>query len=100
MFSSLRIGGLIILFAGFVWLCLDCFIARPRMRPVIHAHFQKFAKDENRTFVRRDIMTEIHDVAEEVSDAQPSFLYPGCVMLVGSLILAFAPPRHGSDAHI
>jgi hypothetical protein len=72
------------------------------MRPVIHAHFEALPKDAAATFTRRDVMKEIHDVAVEVVDKQPFFFYPGCLMLIGGVILAFARRRaaHDSNAHI
>ena len=96
MLRHLRTFGFVLLFTGFLWLCWDCFLLRPLLRPVIGAHFAHVPKDTQVTMTRRELLGEIHDVAVDVLDKQPFFLYPGGTMLVAALILAFAPRYRSS----
>lgn len=93
MFSPLRVVGLLLVFGGFGWLANDCFISPAKVRPVIGAHFDRLPAGDTVTMPRRDMLREIHDIAAETLDNQPNFFYPGCVMLLGGLILGFAPMR-------
>jgi hypothetical protein len=96
MFAPLRVTGFVLLSFGFLWLCYDCSIQilRPHLRPVVGAHFAHLPKDDNATITAREARREIHDVAVDVADSEPFFLYPSLVTLVGGLVLAFAPRQH------
>ena len=89
--------GLLLIFGGFGWLALDCFISPAKVRPVIRAHFDHLPPGDTVTMPRRSMLREIHDVAAETLDNQPHFLYPGCVMFLGGLILGFAPQSRSYD---
>ena len=91
MFPRARLIGLVLLWCGFLWLCFNSLTLPANIRPVVGAHFAHLPKEDNATITAREMRYEIHDVAVDLLKSEPSFVYPGVVMLIGGLLIAARP---------
>jgi hypothetical protein len=95
MFSR-RTVGFTLLVGGFVWLCCASFSPRPEIPPLLRPYTIGPAVAAE-PFSYRDLLRRIDDFIAGGPESQILFIYPGCTMLVGGLLLAYAPRRKASS---
>ncbi len=98
MFSRSRVIGFALLLGGFLWLCWDSFSFLVPPPPLLRPYKLGPPIDPAASFSYRDLLHTIGEL-----DSRFLFLFPGCIILAGGLLLAFAFRRKvssDSDANI
>src|ERR1700730_4193801 len=98
MLSRSRIIGVALVLGGFLWLCWDSFRLFAPQPPLLRPYRLGPPIDPATTVSFSDLLHAIDEL-----DSRFLFLFPGCIIVAGSLVLLFTFRRKVSpngDAHI
>lgn len=91
--------GVTLLIAGFVWLLLmqGVVLARGGLRPIVGSAMGELESKPGKLYSAEEVQSFVVKAANSAFDAQPLFVLPGSLMLVGGLLAAVNRKRRVSN---
>ena len=91
--KTLKPIGIIFLILGLIWLVGNAIYTDPLARALTGSYYAKINALESNTLNKGEVRSIVKDAISDLHAMQPPYTYPGLLMLVGGLMLAFCKPR-------